>query len=844
VWLRRLFDSSARHRRGPQRIGRSLHPVRLCLEALEDRTLLSVTIAGTNNGGNGYTGIDYAQSQGIPPDSQGAVGPTNYVETTNQEIAIYSPKSTGASKVSDSLGYFLGTVGGLPIVGDFDPVSIYDDNMPGQTASTGRFIIEDMFTDTAGHKSTLDVAVSKSASPQTLTAADWNFYQINSTLPDGAYDADFPGNLGFNKDAVFTTLNMRSENEVAVVSLNATDLVNGVTQSQLHVGLNKLTGIQYVRPTTEHDAVAGDPEWLVSEVANPLDRAHINVYKMTNVLSSNATFTTTTLAVNAYQGIAFPLNPDFSRITDTTNTSIQKVAEANNTLVATQTVGVSVTQDDVRWYIIDVSSGTPTIKDQGDVTTGDNTYLVYPSIDINPSGQIGMTYMRTGTDSKTDYLSMWITGRTSSDPAGTMETPVLVPAGAGQTLFNGNGRAGDISGINIDPSDGSFWAVNEFANTEAHSNWGTAIVNFTLGTAAATQVSLSSLFNRTGIYKDGSIFSNSSGLDGLGHAYSNNLLGTSVSYGGNPYAIGPDGANDAVRVASQVVTLPTGSYSTLSFLATAVNGNQTNLTFTVTYTDNSTQQFTRSFSDWHTPQSYTGESQAVTMNYGDLYTGGKDSRNYYLYAYSFQLTSGKQVKSVTLPNTPNVELLAMDLTPTGVAQVNLSSAFNRTGIYNDGSTFSSNSGLDGLGHAYSANLLGSSVTYGGNSYAIGPAGSSDAVRVASQVITLPSGNYSYLSFLATAVNGNQTNLTFTVTYTDNTTQTFTQSFSDWHTPQNYSGESQAVAMSYGNLYSGGKDSRNYYLYAYSFPLNSGKQVKSVTLPNTPNVELFAMDLIP
>jgi hypothetical protein len=61
------------------------------LERLEDRTLPSVTIAATNNNGNGYAALDFNQSGGYtPPDTVGAAGPTNsstglgaYVETVN-----------------------------------------------------------------------------------------------------------------------------------------------------------------------------------------------------------------------------------------------------------------------------------------------------------------------------------------------------------------------------------------------------------------------------------------------------------------------------------------------------------------------------------------------------------------------------------------------------------------------------------------------------------------------------------------------------------------------------------------------------------------------------------------
>ena len=61
------------------------------------RTVLSVTIAPTNNNGNGYAGLDFSQSGGYtPPDTNGAAGPSDYVETVNQDVALYTTKSTGS----------------------------------------------------------------------------------------------------------------------------------------------------------------------------------------------------------------------------------------------------------------------------------------------------------------------------------------------------------------------------------------------------------------------------------------------------------------------------------------------------------------------------------------------------------------------------------------------------------------------------------------------------------------------------------------------------------------------------------------------------------------------------
>ena len=175
-------------------------------------------------------------------------------------------------------------------------------------------------------------------------------------------------------------------------------------------------------------------------------------------------------------------------------------------------------------------------------------------------------------------------------------------------------------------------------------------------------------------------------------------------------------------------------------------------------------------------------------------------------------------------------------------QVSLADSFNRIGIQNNGTTFTSG-GLDGGGAALSGNLLGSSVTWNGNSFLIGSSGTNNVVRGGSGVtINLPAGQFQSLQLLATATNGNQASQTFTVRYTDGTTSTFTQGISDWYTPQGYSGESVALAMPYRNLSSGTADNRTFRVYGYSFALSSGKTVQSLTLPSNADVNVLAVNL--
>ncbi len=218
--------------------------------------------------------------------------------------------------------------------------------------------------------------------------------------------------------------------------------------------------------------------------------------------------------------------------------------------------------------------------------------------------------------------------------------------------------------------------------------------------------------------------------------------------------------------------------------------------------------------------------------------------------FTFTLSGGKQVSSVTLPNNRNVVVLAMSLTGSGVTaptapaavQVSLSPAFNITGISSDGKTFTG--GLDGVGYAYSETLLGATQSLDNILFNLGPADAPDAVSGNGNSIGLPSGQFSTLLMLATGVNGSQAAQSFTVTYSDGTSAAFVQGLSDWFKPQNFAGESAAVAMTRRNSSQGLPNNGPFYLYGYSFSLNNSKTVRSITLPSNSNVKVFALTLVP
>src|SRR5437870_10428713 len=104
---------------------------RLYLEALEDRTLLSVNLLSSVKG----LDTNDAGSNIEPPDPIAAAGPTAIVEMVNSNIAYYD-KTTGSQLFTEDLGKFFASVDPQPTL--FSDVNVsYDDQ-------AGRFFVSTM----------------------------------------------------------------------------------------------------------------------------------------------------------------------------------------------------------------------------------------------------------------------------------------------------------------------------------------------------------------------------------------------------------------------------------------------------------------------------------------------------------------------------------------------------------------------------------------------------------------------------------------------------------------------------------------------------------------------------
>jgi hypothetical protein len=426
----------------------------------------------------GFAGMDFNDTIGfVPPDTHAATSATHIVETVNTNIAIYN-RTTGTVVLGPTaLSTFFSSVNSS--VNLTDPIVAYDELL--QRFFIG--VIDFGANETVSH---LLYAVSDDSAPTGVSSFSHKYsiaVEEPANVCGGTVFADFT-RYGWNADAHVFTFNMFNAagtcfDHVSIITIDKSTIGNSQV-TFTHANRSRASNFT-LTPTVMHGSNCGDPMWFVESVFTN----QIRVVKMTNVLDSPS-FANFDISVAAYGTPPNATQGGGGFTMDTGDTRILNVEWRGNRLVATHTVGVSGLAQ-ARWYEFDTSTATPTISQQGTIAPGSGIHTYYPSIAIAANGDLGLTFMESSTN---EFVSMYVTGQAVGDAAGTMQTPVLVQAGAKNysafdcDLTNGC-RAGDYSGITADPDlSDTFCAANEYATNAAGSpnaaNWGTWISCFSL----------------------------------------------------------------------------------------------------------------------------------------------------------------------------------------------------------------------------------------------------------------------------------------------------------------------------------------------------------------------------
>lgn len=380
--------------------------------------------------------------------------------------------------------------------------------------------------------------------------------------------------------------------------------------------------------------------------------------------------------------------PNFGLTASVTTLHITQGGTGSSTIAVNATNGFSGTVD-LRAVALGLPAGLTATLSSSAVAAGGNSVLSISTTSATPGGNFLVAVTGASGDlSHTAHVTVALPGFTITAPSN-----VFVNQGAtASATITINDLNGFNDSVKLSASDlpkgvsatfnsphtattstitfsASAAAATGFASVTIIGTSGniTQSATLTLAVSAATgttgtglPVDLSAAFNVNGIYTDGTTY-NTGGLDGGGFSYSANALTPSRVLTGIQFQFGPTNQPNAIGGTGQAVSLPAGHFPRLVLLATGVQGNQTGQKVTVTYTDGTSTQFLQSFSDWFTPQNFPGEVDAVVMPYRNFADGSQDQRPFSLYAYVFRLNSSKTVKCITLPNNPDVLLLAATL---------------------------------------------------------------------------------------------------------------------------------------------------------------------------------------
>jgi len=443
------------------------------------QTLIAPAVGTTN--GLGFAGVgqgDYGFSDRYaPPDTNGAVGATQYVQWVNTDFAVFN-KSTGAIVAGfpkPGNAPWAGFGGGCETNNDGDPIVQYD-------KLANRWILTQFSVSTTPYLQCVAVSTTSDA---TGTYNRYAFSYGNTQFPD------YP-KLGVWPDGYYISYNIFNNGSTfagsKVCAFDRAKMLNGQAATQQCFQLS--TSFGGLLPSDLDGLTApptGSPNFFLNFGNNSLNlwKFHVDFTTASNTTLTGPRNIPVAIFTPACSGggACIPQPGTNQKLDSLADRLMYRLAYRNRSGVESLVVNHSVSVGNnrrnqvtsVRWYELRNPNGATSVFQQGTLATSDGIHRWMGSIAMDKAGNMALGY---SASSSSLLPSIRYTGRLVTDVLGTMQTETVIQAGGGSQLPNLS-RWGDYSAMTVDPVDDcTFWFTSEYLKSSGTFNWSTRIASF------------------------------------------------------------------------------------------------------------------------------------------------------------------------------------------------------------------------------------------------------------------------------------------------------------------------------------------------------------------------------
>ena len=450
-----------------------------------------------NFDGIAYPGVNCSC---FPPDTNGEVGATQYVQIVNQGIQVFD-KTTGASLLGpvDIATIWSGLGGACELGGAGDPVVLYD-----QLAN--RWVVSQFATATGDVPITDECIAVSTSSDATGTYNRYDFHL-------GSNFFDYP-KLSVWPDGYYMSMNVFNAAGTAFLgpqpfAFNRAAMLAGAPASFISPGVtNGPSEDPYLPADVDgpNPPPAGAPDPFVGFPGS-------GAYKVYRFHVDWAAPGSSTFAL-----AGAPAAAAFTSLCPTTANCVPQLGTAagldgladrlmfraayrnfgdHDSLVANFTVK-SNNVAGIRWFELrNVTSGTPTLAQQSTYQP-DTTWRWLGSAAMDGLGDLALGY---SASSSTINPQIRYAGRLAGDPPNTLaQGEAHLFDGTGSQTDNHAFRWGDYSDLTVDPVDDcTFWYTQEYYPANASRSWSTRIGDFRFPSCAVNRVSVARAGSGSGV---------------------------------------------------------------------------------------------------------------------------------------------------------------------------------------------------------------------------------------------------------------------------------------------------------------------------------------------------------